>query len=80
VKTLVFAALVLAAPPSRSDWIALANGGFAVPAGRDAVGMLVEMNTLLASEDPILRDVWRSAPQSGGSLLSFIPSRTRPIP
>jgi hypothetical protein len=56
VTILLFAALVLAAPPSRSDWIALAKGGFAVPPGREAVDMLLEMNTLLASDDPVLRD------------------------
>ena len=56
VTILIFAALVLAAPPSRSDWIAIATGGFAVPPGRTAVDMLLEMNTLLASDDPVLRD------------------------
>jgi hypothetical protein len=56
VKTVIVAALLLAAPPSRSDWIALAKGGFAVPPGRTAVDMLLEMNALLASDDPVLRD------------------------
>jgi hypothetical protein len=42
--------------PSRADWIALAKGGFVVPAGRTASDLLVEMNPLLASEDPVLRD------------------------
>jgi len=41
---------------SRADWIELAKGGFAVPAGQTAAGLLVEMNPLLASPDPVLRD------------------------
>ena len=40
----------------RSAWVALARGGFVVPDGRAAVDILVEMNTLLASDDPVLRD------------------------
>lgn len=36
--------------------MALAKGGFAVPAGATASGLLVEMNALLASRDPVLRD------------------------
>ena len=56
MKTVIFASLVLAAAPTRSDWIALAKGGFNVPAGRTAIDMLVEMNDLLASDDPVLRD------------------------
>jgi hypothetical protein len=42
--------------PSRADWIALARGGFVVPDGRAAVDVLVDMNQLLASNDPTLRD------------------------
>jgi Protein of unknown function (DUF2785) len=42
--------------PSRADWIALAKGGFVVPAGRTALDMLTDMNELLASNDPVLRD------------------------
>jgi hypothetical protein len=42
--------------PSRTEWIALAHGGFVIPGGRTAVDMLTEMNQLLASDDPILRD------------------------
>jgi len=42
--------------PSRADWIALATGGFVVPSGRTAVDVLVDMNPLLASNDPALRD------------------------
>ena len=41
---------------SRADWLALAKSGFAVPAGRSAAALLVEMNPLLASPDPALRD------------------------
>ena len=41
---------------SRESWIALAKAGFGVPEGRAAVDMLVEMNALLASSDPVLRD------------------------
>lgn len=41
---------------SREDWIALAEGGFVVPAGQTAAGLLVAMNGLLALPDPVLRD------------------------
>ncbi len=41
---------------SRAEWVALATGGFIVPDGRRAVDLLVEMNPLLASPDPALRD------------------------
>ena len=41
---------------SREQWVALARGGFTVPAGETAAGLLVEMNALLASPDPVLRD------------------------
>lgn len=37
-------------------WIALARGGFALPADQRAVDVLLEMNPLLSSPDPILRD------------------------
>lgn len=40
----------------RDAWIALARGGFVVPQGQSAAGLLVEMNALLASTDPVLRD------------------------
>ena len=36
--------------------LALAKGGFVVPPGQTAVGLLTEMNPLLASPDPVLRD------------------------
>ena len=42
--------------PSRDSWVALAKGGFIVPEGRTAIDLLVEMNPLLASTDPVLRD------------------------
>ena len=41
---------------SRDEWVALAKGGFEVPAGRTAVDVLLEMNPLLSSPDPVLRD------------------------
>jgi hypothetical protein len=41
---------------SRDAWLALAKSGFAVPAGTTASALLVEMNALLASPDPVLRD------------------------
>ena len=61
---LVFAAaLLMVSPPaaaqtptSRTDWIALGRGGFVIPAGRTAFDLLAEMNQLLASDDPTLRD------------------------
>lgn len=40
----------------RDRWIALAKNGFAIPEGRRAADLLVEMNVLLASPDPVLRD------------------------
>jgi hypothetical protein len=43
-------------PPDRAAWLALAKGGFVVPPGRTAADLLLEMNTLLASTDPVLRD------------------------
>jgi hypothetical protein len=57
-------ALVLALSPAvgqepaagRAAWVALARGGFTVPAGRTAIDLLVEMNPLLGSPDPVLRD------------------------
>ncbi|MGH9142919.1 MAG: hypothetical protein ACRD2I_17440 [Vicinamibacterales bacterium] len=45
-----------AAAPGRADWIALARSGFVLPANRTAIDMLVSMNELLASDDPVLRD------------------------
>lgn len=43
-------------PRDRASWLALASGGFTVPAGQRAVELLLEMNALLASPDPVLRD------------------------
>src|SRR5262245_5144303 len=45
-----------AAPRDRAAWIALAKGGFVVPDGTTAFDLLQEMNALLASTDPVLRD------------------------
>lgn len=56
MKTLALGILLFLAPADRSDWIALAKGGFVVPPGRTAVDMLVDMNPLLASDDSVLRD------------------------
>lgn len=50
------APVATAQPRTREQWVALAKGGFAVPAGETASGLLVEMNALLASRDPVLRD------------------------
>lgn len=57
------AALAVSAPRtagaqtrSRAEWIALRTTGFAVPAGQSAAALLLEMNPLLASTDPVLRD------------------------
>jgi len=41
---------------TREQWLALATADFAVPAGATAIGLLVDMNGLLASPDPVLRD------------------------
>jgi hypothetical protein len=49
-------AAAAAQPRPRDEWIALAKGGFAVPAGQTAIDLLIEMNALLASPDPVLRD------------------------
>ena len=55
---LVSAAAAAAQPPStsRESWIALARTRFAIPEGRSAIDLLVDMNPLLASDDPVLRD------------------------
>jgi hypothetical protein len=41
---------------ARADWIALAKSGFTLAEGAKAIDRLVEMNALLASTDPVLRD------------------------
>lgn len=62
VATLALCAVAVGATPAaaqirtRTDWMALAKGGFAVPAGVRAIDLLVEANVLLASPDPVLRD------------------------
>jgi hypothetical protein len=43
-------------PKTRDEWVALAKGGFQLPAGRAAVDLLLEMTPLLSSPDPVLRD------------------------
>ncbi|MDH4064111.1 MAG: DUF2785 domain-containing protein [Acidobacteriota bacterium] len=45
-----------ATPRDRAAWVAMARGGFAIPDGQTAVDLLVAMNPLLASPDPVLRD------------------------
>jgi hypothetical protein len=45
-----------AAARSRAEWAALRDAKFAVPAGRTAFELLNEMNRLLGSSDPFLRD------------------------
>jgi hypothetical protein len=40
----------------REEWVALAKTGFAIPPGRTATELLIEMNPLLTSPDPVLRD------------------------
>jgi hypothetical protein len=65
VKPLTVAAALLvaiatagAAQPSRDRafWVAIVQNKYAVPPGEDAFALLVEMNALLASPDPVLRD------------------------
>ncbi|MBL8135497.1 MAG: DUF2785 domain-containing protein [Acidobacteria bacterium] len=56
VLTLVCATSASAQTRTREQWLALATGGFAVPAGETPYGLLVEMNALLPSPDPGLRD------------------------
>jgi hypothetical protein len=41
---------------ARDFWVALVANGFEVPAGEKPFELLVEMNALLASPDPVLRD------------------------
>lgn len=62
-RGLLTAAIVgLAAPAAgqdtrtRADWLALAKSGFALPDGHPAIDIIVELNPLLASTDPVLRD------------------------
>lgn len=57
VSALVAAPVAAAQTRTRADWTALAASGFAVPAGTSATDLLVEMNALLGSPDPELRDL-----------------------
>jgi hypothetical protein len=41
---------------SRADWVALRESNFTVPAGQTPVALLREMNALVGSPDPFLRD------------------------
>jgi hypothetical protein len=59
VLTLVAAAavpLAAQAPKSRAEWAALRDAKFSVPEGQTAIQLLREMNGLLGSPDPFLRD------------------------
>lgn len=59
VLCVVSSVTVVAQPPpsrARGYWLSLAAGGFVVPEGQRAVDLLLEMNTLLTSPDPVLRD------------------------
>jgi uncharacterized protein DUF2785 len=55
---LLLAAISVAAQPvrSRDEWVALAKGGFVLPPDRHAIDVLLDMNDLLFSTDPVLRD------------------------
>lgn len=44
------------APRDRAYWLAIVENGYAVPEGENAFDLLVEMNALLGSPDPVLRD------------------------
>jgi hypothetical protein len=41
---------------SRAEWVALRESNFSLPAGQTPVGLLRQMNALLGSPDPFLRD------------------------
>lgn len=41
---------------ARAEWVALRESNFAVPAGQTAIGLLRQMNALVGSTDPFLRD------------------------
>src|SRR5262245_2473993 len=41
----------------RAKWTALKEARFQIPEGKRAVDLLIEMNALLGSSDPFLRDV-----------------------
>ena len=56
VTLLIATALQTAVPKSKAEWTALRDAKFAVPAGQTAFGLLQEMNGLIGSTDPFLRD------------------------
>jgi Protein of unknown function (DUF2785) len=64
VRALAILAVFVSAVPaaaqpsstSNDSWLALARSRFALPEGRSAIDLLIEMNPLLASDDPALRD------------------------
>ncbi|MDQ3171984.1 MAG: hypothetical protein M3Q55_17780 [Acidobacteriota bacterium] len=56
VSLLMVAALPTADQRSKAEWTALRDAKFAVPAGQTAFGLLQEMNGLIGSTDPFLRD------------------------
>jgi hypothetical protein len=56
VAAISAAASAQPAPRTRDEWIALAKSGFALPEGARAIDLLVELNPMLASTDPVLRD------------------------
>jgi len=41
---------------TRAEWVALRESNFAVPAGQTPMGLLRQMNALIGSPDPFLRD------------------------
>jgi hypothetical protein len=41
---------------TRAEWVALRESNFTVPAGQTPIGLLRQMNTLVGSTDPFLRD------------------------
>jgi hypothetical protein len=56
VLALACATSATAQTRTREQWVALAQSGFAMPAAETPYGLLVEMNALLGSPDPVLRD------------------------
>ena len=56
IVALCAAAPAAAQTRTRAEWIALRTSGFTVPAGESSAALLLEMNPLLASTDPVLRD------------------------
>ena len=58
VMAVLIAAPVAAQPAQldRAAWVAMTKNGYRVPEGRQAIDVLLEMNQLLESPDPVLRD------------------------